>query len=113
MAQAFFAVHITEHMRSGTTYVQADTLMYLPAADVYVVDPDSKKSNRQEDHRAHMDLLFTVEAPPLVELEERHEGQRAWRIKHCAPEAARARALIDAAAGEDSESGEERQDMDW
>ena len=44
----------------------------------------------------------------LVECEELYEGEKAWRIEHRAPEAARARAAIEA-AGEDSESGEERE----
>ena len=106
--QAFFAVNIVEHVRPGTTFVQADTLMYLPPPGVYVVDPDFKESEDPKDHRANMNLLFTIEAQPLVECEELYEGEKAWRIEHRAPEAARARAAIEA-AGDDSESGEERE----
>ena len=113
-SKAFFAISIAEHVRPGTTYVQADTLMHVPEASVYIVDPDFKKSTKAEDHRAHLDLLFTVDSQPLVEVDGGYNGERAWRIEYRAGGATRARMRMEAAAGESDESGEEREsDMDF
>ena len=101
----FFALHIREHYRSEKTYIQADTLMFVPEANLYVVDPDFANSTRSEDRRAHMDLIFTVETQPLMPVADGYQGRDAWRIERREPAAARARALIEEAAGESDESG--------
>ena len=80
--------------------------MYIGEADLYIIDPDFAKSKNPKDRRAHMDLLFTVEDQPLVEIDEGYRGQRAWRSERRAMAAVLARARIDAAAdGDSDESG--------
>ena len=109
----FFAINLMEHYRPGTTYIAADTLMYIEEAELYVVDQDFAGSTRVEDRRAHMNLLFTVETQALVEVEEGYKGERAWRIERRSTSAASvARSRIDAAAGESDESGDERDGME-
>jgi hypothetical protein len=103
-SDTYFATNLTEHYRPGTTYIKADTLMYIEEAGTYVVDPDFANSKREADRRAHLDLLFYVDTQVLVETEGGYKGKRAWHIEHRAPAAARARALIDGAA-ESDESG--------
>ena len=50
---------------------------------------------------------------PMVEVEGRHKGERAWRIeRRSASAASTARSRIDAAAGESDESGDERDEME-
>ena len=110
-SKMFFAVHILEHVRAGTTYVQADTLMFVAEVGLYVVDPDFEKSKDHKDHRAHMSLLFRVATQPLVIVEGGYNGKDAWRIERRAPAAARARErLADAAGGESDESGHDVMD---
>ena len=73
-----------------------------------MVDPQFKASKNAKDHRAHMDLLFTVETQVLEEVDGGYKGERAWRIERRTPAAARrARARIEAAGAESDESGVE------
>ena len=108
----FFALHILEHNNPAKTYIAADTLMYVQEASVYVIDPDFAKSSKEADHRAHKDLIFTVETQQLVEVEGGHNGALAWRIQHRAPAAARARARIDGAAQSDESGHSSAGEMD-
>ena len=115
-SKSFFATKIVEHARAGATYVQADTLMHVSEADLYVVDPEFKQSTDPKNHRAHMNLLFTVESQPLVAVDAGYKGQDAWCIEHRTTSAGRAQARINAAAGEggeSDESGDEQEDMDF
>eukprot|EP00966_Prymnesium_polylepis_P146433 3381788-Prymnesium_polylepis.1 len=86
--------------------------MYVQEASVYMIDPDFATSSKEADHRAHKDLIFTVETQQLVEVEGGHDGALAWRIERRAPAAARARALIDGAAHSDESGHSSANEMD-